>query len=178
MSFNVAAAEQYRTTLLLRVPFTLAELKEAYRKLIWKWHPDRNPPSDEATEKAAQLNVAFEYLSEILESNGGVYRHVTSQSSSYAKRSADWRPKRTYDGRSYSTGFPDNSVTEILLKSSHIVSTGFHRPTNTLYIKFSNSSVYKYANVPEHVFEGFVNAPSHGKFAHANIYHSFQYEHC
>lgn len=39
------------------------EIKQAYRKLALKWHPDRNK-SEEATEKFKEINEAYEILSD------------------------------------------------------------------------------------------------------------------
>jgi protein disulfide-isomerase A6 len=42
-----------------------ADLKRAYRKAALKWHPDRNPDkTEEATKKFAEINAAFETLSD------------------------------------------------------------------------------------------------------------------
>lgn len=39
------------------------EIKEAYRKLAFKYHPDRNQDSPEANEKMMEINEAFNTLS-------------------------------------------------------------------------------------------------------------------
>lgn len=185
MSFNVYAAEQHRAILALGSSFGEPELKKAYHGLIRQWHPDRfgaQPEAQaEATEKAKAINVAYEFLSEVIELSGGSYR-TPSQSgragSGDSRSWADLQPKRTYEGKTYSTGFPDPAITEIFLKSSHIVSTAYSRTIQTLYIKFSGNSVYRYFDVPESVFEAFLNAPSHGKFGSQHIYPKFRQERC
>lgn len=181
MSYNFAAAEYHRAMLFLSTPFTEPELKASYRCLIRQWHPDRYSShphlQDEATEKAKLINVAYEFLSELLEDNGGIYRSAAPNSTSTWSR-ADLQPQRRYEGKSYKAGFPDQSVTEIFLKSSHIVSTGYHRSTQTLYIKFSSNTIYRYFGVAEQVYEAFLNSDSHGKFAHKNIYQSYRQELC
>ena len=112
-------AEHYRRVLELGPSFGHDKLKAAYRRLILMWHPDRHPSDAEvqtlATEKAKQLNTAYEYLSELLDENGGEYRSPEKCTGSATRpfRSAtrrSWqstsaRPKHTYRGSIYKTGF-------------------------------------------------------------------------
>ena len=186
MSFNVYAAEQHRAILALGTSFGEPELKKAYRGLLRQWHPDHKysePPEAqaEASEKTKELNLAYEFLSETLECCGGIYQAPSQSGPPGSGDSWSWavlQPKRTYEGKTYSAGFPDPVITEIFLKSSHIVSTAYSRTTQTLYIKFSGNSVYRYFDVPESVFEAFLNAPSHGKFGSQHIYPKFRQERC
>ena len=39
-----------------------SEIKEAYRKLAFKWHPDRNRGNKEAETKMKEINEAYEVL--------------------------------------------------------------------------------------------------------------------
>ena len=179
MNYSIVAAEQHRSKLSLTASFTEMELKSAYRKLMSQWHPDRYTPGTqihiEATEKASLINVAYEFLSEVLECNGGIY-HAPVETNHQAWSASDMEPKRTYEGKAYTVGFPDEFVTEIFLKSSHIVSTGYRSKTETLYIKFSGNIVYKYISVPSQIFEEFLAAESHGKYANKNIYLKYRQE--
>lgn len=55
--------QKHLTVLGLSHPSTKEEVKSTFRKLIYKYHPDRNPDSKEAEEKAKELINAYEYLS-------------------------------------------------------------------------------------------------------------------
>jgi curved DNA-binding protein CbpA len=178
---KLSAAEFHRNMLGLRSPFELNGLRSAYYGQIKQWHPDRffgNPEKyTAATEKAKQLNLAFEFLSEFLTDAGGIYDYqpqVVSTKENYSSR--EYRPKRTYEGKPYTVGFPDSSVTEIFVKSSHIISAGYDRTERILFLKFKGNDVYRYFDFPESLFEKFLAAESQGKFAHRFIYKAFSYE--
>ncbi len=51
---------------ILGVPRTATteEIKKAYRKLVFKYHPDRNPGDSKAEEKLKEINEAFAVLSD------------------------------------------------------------------------------------------------------------------
>ncbi len=42
---------------------TADEIKRAYRKLVFQYHPDRNPDNREAAEKLKQIMAAYDILS-------------------------------------------------------------------------------------------------------------------
>ena len=161
-------------------PFDLSVLRTCYIRKIREHHPDRfyGQPTkySEATETTKQLNLAFQHLSEYLEDLGGVYTFAGTTRTQTTRPSRASSPRYTYKGEQYAEGFPDKSVTEIFLKSSHIISTGYSRAEHILYIKFKGNSVYRYYDVPSTIFDAFLAAESHGKFAHANIYKAFRYE--
>ena len=41
------------------------EIKRAYRKMVFRYHPDRNPDDDEAAQKFKQILEAYEILSDV-----------------------------------------------------------------------------------------------------------------
>ena len=182
MAYNVSAAEQHRAKLRLSDSFGEPELRKAYQRLISKWHPDRftegSEEHAEATENMKTINVAYEFLSEVLESNGGTYCVKAAHQAPSAWSWTDLQPRRTYEGKTYTAGFPDLDVIEIFLRSSHIISAGYNRSTQTLYIKFSGNTVYRYFGVPQSVVDAFLDAPSHGKFGNTHIYPRYRQERC
>lgn len=60
--------------------------------------------------------------------------------------------------------------------SSNLRSAGYDPATNTLEIEFRNGRVYQYFNVPEAVYNGLMNAASHGRYHHRRIEDKFSYE--
>jgi hypothetical protein len=181
-------AEYHRRVLGIAPRFTEADLKATYRRLIFQWHPDKHSTDArrqaQATEKAKQVNLAYEYLSEILEQDGGQYQGLVDwerhgvEARDAGRADTCPEPRHTYRGRTYRVGFPDPSVTEIFLKSSHIISAGYDRSTRTLYIKFEGDVVYRYEDVPMNIVDAFLNAESHGRYAHRHIYPAYAYKRC
>jgi molecular chaperone DnaJ len=43
---------------------TKARIKKAYRRLVMKWHPDKNPGDPEAEIRFKEIQQAYEYLTE------------------------------------------------------------------------------------------------------------------
>lgn len=65
----------------------------------------------------------------------------------------------------------------IPVSSSNIASIGYVGDTvGTLYVAFRSGHLYSYANVPRTVYEGLMNAPSHGKYFHAFIKDRYAYQ--
>ena len=45
-----------------------------------------------------------------------------------------------------------------------------------VYVRFLNSTLYKYKGVPPHEYENFKNAPSQGSYLHRNFKNVYPYE--
>jgi hypothetical protein len=59
--------------------------------------------------------------------------------------------------------------------SSDIHSIGYEADSHTLEIEFHSGGIYQYYSVPQPVYDGLMNAPSHGKYFQAHIKGVFQY---
>ena len=62
-----------------------------------------------------------------------------------------------------------------VVSSSNVASVGYDATTQTLEVEFLNGSVYQYYDVPEHMFESMMRAPSKGVFLNANIKDRYAY---
>lgn len=60
--------------------------------------------------------------------------------------------------------------------SSDLASVGYERTSLTLEIEFQNGAIYQYFDVPEHVHDGLMAAPSKGRYFNAHIKGVFQYQ--
>ena len=58
-------------------------------------------------------------------------------------------------------------MTPVNVASSSIAAIGWE--DGTLLVEFLNGQSYEYYEVPQEVYEEFLNAQSHGKFYHAYI---------
>lgn len=59
--------------------------------------------------------------------------------------------------------------------SSNIASIGYDTNSQTLEVEFLNGGVYQYFDVPQHVYEGLMNADSHGQYLARNIKGIYRY---
>jgi hypothetical protein len=62
-----------------------------------------------------------------------------------------------------------------VVQSSNIAAVGYDDASNTLEVEFSNGATYQYFNVPPHLFEAMMAAPSKGSFLNANVKNLFPF---
>jgi len=62
------------------------------------------------------------------------------------------------------------------VESSNLASIGYDEATQILEVEFKHGGVYEYYDVPIEVYEGIMNADSHGKFFAANIRNDYKYQ--
>lgn len=158
---------------------TFSVVKSAYRYAIGQWHPDRfqeESAINAATQKAQQINKAYELLTERVELAGSFWVSVDGGPPGLNRHEST--PTHTYRNRRFSPGFPDSTTFECFMKSSNILSAGYNPDRLVLYVKFHNGHVYEYEGVPKQIWESFRQAESHGKFGNAFIFRSFKYRRC
>ena len=56
--------------------------------------------------------------------------------------------------------------------SSNLQSVGYE--SGNLYIRFSKGGLYEYANVPQYIYEGLMQAYSHGDYFARNIKNTYR----
>jgi KTSC domain len=55
------------------------------------------------------------------------------------------------------------------VSSSNLASIGYDRTTQTLEIEFLHGGVYQYSGVPPSVYDGLMEAESHGSYFDLNV---------
>ena len=60
-------------------------------------------------------------------------------------------------------------MNRIYVSSSYLHSVWYNEASMTLEIEFNSGGVYAYYDVPESIYNGLMNAPSHGKYFHQYI---------
>lgn len=64
----------------------------------------------------------------------------------------------------------------IPVQSSNLSAIGYDPETETLQVDFLNGSSYEYKNVPLVVYQGLMEAPSHGSYLNREIKGRYPYE--
>jgi hypothetical protein len=62
------------------------------------------------------------------------------------------------------------------VSSSNLAAVAYDVSTQTLYIRFHSSGTYAYHGVPQSVYQGLMNAASHGEYHAAYIKHNYRHE--
>ncbi len=147
------------------------QLKKAYKTLVKQWHPDRFHGRTDleklAVKKTQYLNLSYRYLLETLKN--------TPTDSASKQKNEGGSNRHNYTWQKYSDGFPEATVDEFFLNSSHIVSAGYHAQRKILYLKFLGDEIYLYFDVPEFIFLHLLKASSSGRYALKFIYNRFRY---
>ena len=62
------------------------------------------------------------------------------------------------------------------VKSQMILGVRYNKQTYELDIVFRTGDKYRYKNVPKFVYDGLMNAESHGQYMHKRILGRYEYE--
>ena len=62
------------------------------------------------------------------------------------------------------------------VNSSNIKSIGYDKSTATLEVEFTSDNVYQYFNVPEYLYQQFLQASSYGQFLNDHISYNYRYQ--
>ncbi len=68
------------------------------------------------------------------------------------------------------------SVEMIPVSSSNIYAVGYDVDQQIAHVQFLNNSTYIYKGVPQHEFDGLLNAPSVGSYLNQNYKNVYPYE--
>lgn len=68
------------------------------------------------------------------------------------------------------------AVEMIQVSSSNISAVGYDAENEIVHVQFLNSSEYIYKGVPQHEFDGLLNAPSIGSYLNRNYKNYYPYE--
>jgi len=64
----------------------------------------------------------------------------------------------------------------IPVSSSNLSSVGYDEEDRVLEIEFNSGGVYQYYDVPPRIYEGLMNASSHGSYFHREIKGNYRYD--
>lgn len=62
------------------------------------------------------------------------------------------------------------------VNSSNIQSIGYDAPSATLEVEFTSGDVYQYFNVPDYLYQQFLQASSYEQFLNDNIRYNYRYQ--
>lgn len=154
------------------------ELKKRFKKEMLQWHPDisvnRGVSQQEATSRSQKIILAYEILSENIESlEHSSYQYNYKSYHSYKTR-ASKNYKQYFD---YSIDTIDASfLNRITLKSSNVKWIDYIKELEILVVRFKKQSdYYLYYDVPELVFRNFMRTDSPGRFVNMFLY-AYKYD--
>jgi uncharacterized protein len=124
-------------------------------------------PAEEYRPNSEDPEVAKNWeMSKIAEDYGRLVASWRSQNARWAKEQVS------------RTKLSDEEVAQMerdQVSSSSIVSIGYDASSETLEVEFQNGNVYQYYNVPQNIYQQFVESSSKGQFHHTYIRNAFAY---
>jgi len=68
------------------------------------------------------------------------------------------------------------NVEMIQISSSNLAAIGYEAQNEVAHVQFLNGAEYIYKGVPQHEYEGLLNAPSAGSYLNRNFKNVYPYE--
>lgn len=62
------------------------------------------------------------------------------------------------------------------ITSTNIKSVGYDKSSLLLEVEFTSGDVYRYFDIPEHLYQTFLQASSHEEFLNNNIKFNYRYQ--
>ncbi len=129
---------------------TKNEIKSAFRKQSMLYHPDKfsNDESkwEEAHLKFIQISEAYNLLK------------------SYEPNKTLFCTKKNSSFSNYKSNSERTDIARIKVKSSIIFSIGYDAVNKILQVEFRKGTIYEYYDIPDIVYQNFMNAESKGNF--------------
>lgn len=143
---------------------TKEEIKKAYRKQSMLWHPDKFFNDKDEWVKAHQRFIKISEAYNLLQN--------------YEPRKPKTVPKedKTNYKAAQKGGRKRAEINRVKVKSSNIYAIGYDNEIKILQIEFLDKSIYQYYEVPENIYNDFMQSESKGKFAHKYILFQYRYE--
>jgi hypothetical protein len=67
-------------------------------------------------------------------------------------------------------------MNRVSINSTNIKSIGYDKLATILEVEFNSGDIYQYFNVPEYLYQQFLQASSHGQFLNDNIRYNYRYQ--
>ncbi len=152
---------------------SIAVVKEAYKKQLFLWHPDRLTSNgklnfQEANDKTAKINEAYEKIIQQL-------KYDTKFDEIIANVKYCWETKYKQNGSSFVDDSGIESSARSSVVSSNVEWIEYYADLEILIVKFKKSGAYLYEAVPENVFSNLRSASSKGKYLNKHIAFCYAY---
>lgn len=150
---------------------SIKEIKIAYKKQLFLWHPDRtkiNGKTDksQANIQTSKVITAYNFLNENIKlgvslENKSIYTNIYGDPI-FRKKVSNFTDTNNIDWNIRKN-----------VKSSNIEWVEYHIIFKILIVRFKKSGAYLYKNVPQNIMAGFEIAQSKGKYFGKNICGAF-----
>ncbi len=144
---------EYFKILDIKPTSSINEIRMAFKKQLFLWHPDRakvnNRKNEELNNKTRKIIEAYNFLKDNI-------KYETDFEEVIANVEINWDIRQN-------------------ITSSNLEWIEYYPNLEILIVGFKNSGIYLYENVPKIIHYELISAPSKGKYLNKNIAHSLNY---